>query len=67
MVDFVKEHILYRFGIPQTITTDQGAMFISKEFENFATNVGFKLLHLGQWTSRGVQSDADQVDHEEDN
>ena len=24
MVDFVKEHIVYRFGIPQTITTDQG-------------------------------------------
>jgi hypothetical protein len=25
MVEFVKEHIIYRFGIPQTITTDQGA------------------------------------------
>ena len=24
MVDFVKEHIVYHFGIPQTITTDQG-------------------------------------------
>ena len=22
MIDFVKEHIVYRFGIPQTITTD---------------------------------------------
>ena len=22
MVDFVKEHIVYHFGIPQTITTD---------------------------------------------
>jgi len=22
MVDFVREHIVYRFGIPQTITTD---------------------------------------------
>ena len=29
MVDFVKEHIVYRFGIPQTITTDQGTMFTS--------------------------------------
>ena len=38
MIDFVKEHIIYRFGVPQSITTDQGAMFISKEFENFATN-----------------------------
>jgi hypothetical protein len=25
MVEFVKEHIIYRFGIPQTITTGQGA------------------------------------------
>jgi hypothetical protein len=24
MIEFVKEHIIYRFGIPQTITTDQG-------------------------------------------
>ena len=22
MIDFVKEHIVYRFGIPRTITTD---------------------------------------------
>ena len=27
MVDFVREHIVYRFGIPQTITIDQGTMF----------------------------------------
>jgi hypothetical protein len=24
MVEFVKEHIIYRLGIPQTITTNQG-------------------------------------------
>ena len=27
MIDFVKGHIVYRFAIPQTITTDQGTMF----------------------------------------
>ena len=44
-IDFVKEHIIYRFGIPQTITTDQGTIFISDEFENFATEMGIKLLN----------------------
>ena len=26
IIEFVREHIIYRFGIPQTITTDQGTM-----------------------------------------
>ena len=34
MIEFVKEHIIYRVGTPQTITTDQGSMFISEDFEN---------------------------------
>ena len=29
----MKEHIVYRIGIPQTITTDQGTMFTSGEFD----------------------------------
>ena len=45
MIEFVKEHIIYRFGIPQTITTDQGTMFTSDEFEEFATGMGIKLLN----------------------
>ena len=45
MVDFVKEHIVYRFGIPQTITTDQGTMFTSKVFGDFAASMGIKLLN----------------------
>ena len=45
MIDFVQEHIIYRFGVPQTITTDQGTMFIIEEFENFSNNIGFKLLN----------------------
>jgi hypothetical protein len=25
MIDFINEHIVYRFGIPLSITTDQGS------------------------------------------
>jgi transposase InsO family protein len=45
MVEFVKEHIIYKFGIPQTITTDQGAQFVSSEFREFAESMGIKLLN----------------------
>jgi transposase InsO family protein len=45
MVEFINEHIIYRFGIPQTITSDQGTMFTSGEFEEFADSMGIKLLN----------------------
>jgi len=45
MIDFVKEHTVYRFGIPQTITTDQGTMFTSREFDEFAIGMGIKVLN----------------------
>jgi len=45
MIQFVQDHIIYRFGIPQIITTVQGAMFISEEFESFAASIRFKLLN----------------------
>jgi Integrase core domain. len=41
----VQEHIVYRFGLPQTITTDQGSIFVSDEFVQFADSVGIKLLN----------------------
>jgi len=59
MIDFVQEHIIYLFGIPQTITSDQGTMFLSEEFENFATNVGFKLLNFSPYyTQANGQAEA---------
>ena len=45
MIEFVKEHIIYWFDIPQTITTNQGTMFTSGEFEEFAIGMGIRLLN----------------------
>jgi len=45
VIEFIREHIIYRFAVPQSITTDQGKMFTSKEFEDFAANTGFKLIN----------------------
>uniref|UniRef100_J3LRQ0 Integrase catalytic domain-containing protein n=1 Tax=Oryza brachyantha TaxID=4533 RepID=J3LRQ0_ORYBR len=45
VINFVKEHIIYRFGIPQTITTDQGSIFVSEEFQQFIAGMGIKLLN----------------------
>jgi hypothetical protein len=45
MVDFVKKHIIYRFGIPQSITTDQGTQFTLSKFCDFAKEMGIKLYN----------------------
>jgi hypothetical protein len=44
VINFIKEHVIHTFGIPQTITTDGGSFFISEEFRKFAADVGIKLI-----------------------
>jgi transposase InsO family protein len=43
-INFIKEHVIHRFGIPQTITTDGGSVFISEESRKFAADVGIKMI-----------------------
>jgi hypothetical protein len=33
VINFVKEHVIHRFGIPQAITIDGGSVFISDEIQ----------------------------------
>jgi hypothetical protein len=43
VIDFITEHIIHRFDIPQTLTTDQGTSFMSKEVREFAKLYRIKL------------------------
>ncbi|XP_058726084.1 uncharacterized protein LOC131597401 [Vicia villosa] len=44
VIDFIQDHVICRFGIPETITTDQGTMFTGKKMQEFAQEVGIRLL-----------------------
>ena len=45
VIEFITEHIIHKFGIPQTLTTDQGTSFISKEVRDFAESYKIKMLN----------------------
>ena len=51
IIEFITEHIIHRFSIPQTLTTDQGPSFISKEVRAFAAQF-ISILCSGQWAGR---------------
>ena len=44
VIQFIKESIIHRFGIPQSITTDQGTMFTGDEMTYFAKDYGIQLI-----------------------
>jgi hypothetical protein len=43
LINFVPEHLVHSFGVPQTLTTDQGASFMSHQFKEFAESLKIKL------------------------
>ena len=45
IIEFITEHIIHRFGIPQTLTTDQGTSFVSNKVREFAKLYKIKLLN----------------------
>jgi transposase InsO family protein len=52
VINFIKEHVIHRFGIPQTITTNGGLVFISKEFRMFVADVGIKLIRSSPYCAQ---------------
>jgi hypothetical protein len=45
VISFVQEHIINQFGVPQTLTTDQGPSFMSHQFRAFTKSMKMKLLN----------------------
>jgi hypothetical protein len=45
VINFVQEHRVHRFGLPQTMTTDQGASFMSHQFKEFTASLKNRLLN----------------------
>jgi transposase InsO family protein len=45
VINFVQEHIIYQFGVPQTLTTDQGPSFMSHRFREFVESMKIKMLN----------------------
>jgi IS30 family transposase len=52
VIQFISEHIIYRFGIPQTLTMDQGSSFMSHQVCDFAESLKIKLLSSSPYYSQ---------------
>jgi tRNA U38,U39,U40 pseudouridine synthase TruA len=44
VIHFILEHIVHRFNISQTLTTDQGSSFMSHQVRKFVESLKIKLL-----------------------
>jgi hypothetical protein len=45
VIKFITEHIVHRFGLPQTLTTDQGTSFMFGQVREFAESLNIKLFN----------------------
>ncbi|XP_051144097.1 uncharacterized protein LOC127260409 [Andrographis paniculata] len=45
VIEFVLNHIIYRFGIPHTLITNQGLVFTNEKFVEFLASFHVKLHH----------------------
>jgi hypothetical protein len=58
VVEFIKE-IMYKFGIPNNIITDNGTQFTMREFKYFCVDSGIKI----NYTSMSHLQSNGQVEH----
>jgi hypothetical protein len=63
-INFIKS-IVFRFGVPHSIITDNGTNFTSKEFKNYCEGLGIKLKFARRCTE-ALQDDVDALDEARD-
>ncbi|XP_059658576.1 uncharacterized protein LOC132304893 [Cornus florida] len=44
VIDFIKKHIIHRFGIPETITTDRGLSFVGGKVLDYCAECGVQVI-----------------------
>jgi transposase InsO family protein len=44
-IEFITQHIIHRFGIPQTLMTDKGTSFVSGQVREFIESYNIRLLN----------------------
>ena len=55
----IKEHIIHRFGLPQTVVADRGTVFFGDQVQASANDYGFEFTHSNPYYARGnVQAES---------
>jgi transposase InsO family protein len=49
VIEFIMKHIIHRFGIPQTLTTNQGTSFVSGQVRDFIESYKIRLLNSSSY------------------
>jgi hypothetical protein len=52
VIHFILEYIMHRFGIPQTLITDQGSSFMSDQVCEFVESLKIKLLNSSPYYAK---------------
>ena len=45
VIKFIEENIIHRFGLPESITADQGTVFTRSTIVEFARSRGIKMVY----------------------
>jgi hypothetical protein len=55
VINFVQEHIVHRFGVPQSLTNDQGSSFMSHQFKEFVGTMKIRLFNSSPYYAQTIE------------